>query len=393
MRTSMSSLRPASWLAVLVATVALVSSARPAGLNARGSAAPTFTSAEECGRCHREIHRFWRSSMHAQATENYRFEDALDQVRATGKSHADGLCLQCHAPAAVAAQDLTLERKVSWEGVTCDFCHSVRSVSEHPTRPFVLDVGKVKTGPLKDAHPVGHQAAFADAHATALLCKPCHEYKNAFGLSVLSTYTEWQAYRTTRDESCVSCHMPATQGRVAEGKGVVPRREGINLHQMPGGHSPATLNQALSARITLSREGEQVIATVRVVNRGAGHFVPTGSPLRQVLMVVEAVAAGVRETRTKTYGRILADPSGRELRSEADVFASRFQELRDTRLSPGQERVERYAFQLPSSAVRASATFFYRYAPEAGAKPSATGPFLVVTAWLDAPRFVARPPT
>src|SRR5207249_3000740 len=86
-------------------------------------------SAEVCGRCHRAIADAWKTSAHAQAMESRLFQDALEVAEQRFGSGARKTCLKCHSPIAVQVGDLSLRRKVSWEGVTCDFCHSVRDVS------------------------------------------------------------------------------------------------------------------------------------------------------------------------------------------------------------------------------------------------------------------------
>src|SRR5436309_15837108 len=86
-------------------------------------------SAELCGRCHRGIHQAWKSSSHALSMESRLFQEALALAEADFGAEARKTCLSCHAPIAVKTGDLKLERKVSWEGITCDYCHSVREVS------------------------------------------------------------------------------------------------------------------------------------------------------------------------------------------------------------------------------------------------------------------------
>src|SRR5215467_6843990 len=86
-------------------------------------------SAERCGRCHQAILASWKSSSHAQAMESRLFQDALELAEADSGPEARRTCLGCHAPIAEKVGDLRLEKKVSWEGVTCDYCHSVREVA------------------------------------------------------------------------------------------------------------------------------------------------------------------------------------------------------------------------------------------------------------------------
>src|SRR5438105_9039777 len=85
--------------------------------------APDMTppaSAELCGRCHRGIHQAWKSSSHALAMESRLFQEALALAESDFGVEARRTCLSCHAPIAVKTGDLKLERKVTWEGITCD---------------------------------------------------------------------------------------------------------------------------------------------------------------------------------------------------------------------------------------------------------------------------------
>ncbi len=96
------------------------------------------SSAERCGACHRAIHEAWKTSAHAHAMDNRLFQDALEMAEADHGAAGRKLCLGCHAPVAVQSGDPGLVRKVSWEGVTCDFCHSVRDVSMNGPNPRAI---------------------------------------------------------------------------------------------------------------------------------------------------------------------------------------------------------------------------------------------------------------
>lgn len=115
-------------------------------------------SAEQCSDCHRAIYDSWQRSSHARAMESRSFRNALALAAGESGLGIRKTCLGCHAPLAVQAGDLGLERKASWEGVTCDYCHSVRDISISGRNPQpVLQIGMVKTGPLKDAVSSAHQ--------------------------------------------------------------------------------------------------------------------------------------------------------------------------------------------------------------------------------------------
>ena len=97
----------------------------PAAARVPGLESPS--TAEACGRCHRAIYEAWSGSAHAKAMESRLFQDALELAELDSGSVTRGMCLGCHAPVAVYKGDLPLRLKVSWEGVTCDYCHSVRT--------------------------------------------------------------------------------------------------------------------------------------------------------------------------------------------------------------------------------------------------------------------------
>ncbi len=348
----------------------------------------TLTSAEECGRCHRDIFRYWKTSLHAQAADDPRFQTVFTKLKEEGaRGDLDQLCLRCHAPALLQAQDTKWERKVSWEGVTCDFCHSVQGIRPDTKSPFVLDVGQVKSGPLRDAQPTVHAARYAEAFASSMLCNPCHQFTNERGLEVLSTYNEWQASPyPSRSVTCQNCHMRNTSGKVVDPKVLRVASSSVNLHEMPGGHSVTELNRALNAQITSERKGNTVDVTVQVANRGAGHRLPTGSPLRSILMVVQVDSgSGRAQTATRSYGRVVVDENNKELTDEATVWLHGTRVLRDDRLAPSERRVEKFSFPMPSNTpVRAVAKFYYRYAPEAPGRAESGQPVLSVSYWLDA---------
>ena len=87
------------------------------------------SSAEFCGRCHRAITDAWKTSAHARAMESPLFQQALELTETAFGAGGERNCLACHAPLAGMVQDTSLRQKVTWEGVTCDYCHSVREVT------------------------------------------------------------------------------------------------------------------------------------------------------------------------------------------------------------------------------------------------------------------------
>lgn len=326
-----------------------------------------ISSAEMCGRCHRDILRAWKTSLHAQALEDPLFLDALDLATDSFGAKARAACLGCHAPTVPYSGDSKLVEKVSWEGVTCDFCHSLKAVAVTTGTPrLVVQFDGVKTGPLKDVASGAHGVAFSEVHTTSLVCAGCHEYRNALGFPVLTTYSEWQSTSYAgQQKQCQSCHMYATQARVVDPK--VKRVEGatVNLHQMPGGHSIDQLNKAVGARVTLAREGDTLQVSVEVSNRGAGHMVPTGSPLRRLHLELQVSSSDGKSYREeRVYARKVANIRGREIQREHQVFVEAAKVMADTRLKPQERRTESFRFPVARAAsANVRAQFWYEYSP------------------------------
>jgi predicted CXXCH cytochrome family protein len=104
--------------------------------------------------------------------------------------------------------------------------------------------------------------------ATIAFCGVCH---NLHG-----THQEFMSSRYYREgKTCLSCHMAEEVFAPAVTGGPPKARR---AHRFPGGHSVEMLRKAMT--ITAERQGERVVA--RVVNRGAGHRVPTDARHRAI---------------------------------------------------------------------------------------------------------------
>jgi hypothetical protein len=341
-------------------------------LVAGASSAPAIdleplASAETCGRCHRAIQETWKASSHAQAMESRLFQEVLEMAEADFGAAARKVCLGCHAPMAVHGGDLALVRKVSWEGVTCEFCHSMRSVDMKGANPrAVLDFGLVKTGPLKESVSTSHATEFSPVHSSSLVCAPCHEHRNSNGFPVLTTYSEWKESPAAKEgRECQSCHMSKVAGDVVDPRVKRSSVARINLHRMPGSHSLEQLTSTVKAQMAAAREGEKLKVVVDVTNVTAGHYVPTGSPLRQLVLEVRADTYDGRHFRQeRVYTRRVADQQGVEVTREHVAFLKAARVLSDTRLAPGEKRTETFFFDTPAgTAVKVKATFWYYYSP------------------------------
>ena len=324
-------------------------------------------SAEVCGRCHQAIFAAWKESAHARTMESRLFQDVLEMAEAEYGAAARKMCLECHAPVAGRINDQTLRLKVSWEGVTCDYCHSLRDVSTAGRNPkAVVEFSLVKSGPLKDSDSSAHGAEYSAVHASSLACISCHEYKNSLGFPVLATYSEWKSTAYAKEgRECQSCHMSRVAGQVVEPRIRRTQDAKINLHRMPGSHSLDQLTRTVKAQLTAARAGDKVQVSVEVSSVAAGHQVPTGSPMRQIVLEVLASTSGGQQFREeRVYRRTVADQQGKLIQREHDAFMKAAKVVSDTRLHPNEKRLETFAFPVPpGTAATVKANLWYYYSP------------------------------
>ncbi len=219
-------------------------------------------SPENCKECHEEIYKEWEESYHGQAWVDPLFKQLTDEYR-------DESCYSCHAPRPIhetglqTAEDRGTRRPT---GVDCLSCHKR---------------GNNVVGPIKD--PRGYPGvspdcgpAYAADHATAdaqavtvRYCGVCH--------APHGTDKEFLGSKYAREGmSCLSCHMEEVYRPIV--KGGKPRKS--RRHNFPGAHSVEMLRTAMT--VTADFEKESGSLTVRAINQGAGHRIPTDARHRAI---------------------------------------------------------------------------------------------------------------
>jgi hypothetical protein len=267
-------------------------------------------------------------------------------------------------------KDFGLQKKVSWEGISCDICHSLVSVrAEGPGNRLVVEPGPVKRGPIRDATSTGHEVLYSELHTQALVCAGCHEYSNPEGTAVMTTYSEWKGSESAKQgKTCQQCHMSRTQANVVDPRVKRLPVQGVNLHEMPGGHSLDQLHKALSVTFQPERKGDELLFDVRLANRGAGHSVPTGMPGRRVLLdLAVRTSDGKSFEEHKSYGKSFADSAGKTINRDSAYFAKGVRLESDSRIRPEEQRVERFRFPVAAAATAfVSVKLRYEHSPTGG---------------------------
>jgi len=154
----------------------------------------------------------------------------------------------------------------------------------------------------------------------------------------------------------------------------------VNLHQMPGSHSVEKLASTVKAQMTTAREGDRLKVTIDVSNVAAGHYVPTGSPLRQIVLEVRADSyTGQHFREERTYRRTVVDQHGTAVMREHFAFVKAAKVASDTRLAPGEKRTETFSFPIPPGGqTQVKATFWYYYSPMAARESEKRVTFLSI---------------
>ncbi|MBE0411801.1 MAG: carboxypeptidase regulatory-like domain-containing protein, partial [Anaerolineales bacterium] len=243
-----------------------------------------------------------------------------------------GNCAACHTPAAAidAAYGVnpTSVSGVAREGIPCDFCHKVWDVILDPATglPFANMPGVLSfefrrppeghqffAGPFDDVAP--GEDTFTPIQRESQFCAPCHFgifwdtlIYNSFGEWLESPYSDAESGQT-----CQDCHMPplgATHFALPDQGGVARDPQTIFSHLMPGASSPDLLQASVSMDVSAARTADQLSVSVTIVNDKTGHHVPTDSPLRHMILLVQAEGA---------HGAALPQVSGQTIPEYAGV--------------------------------------------------------------------------
>jgi hypothetical protein len=337
------------------------------GLAAADSAveASGYSSARTCGECHADIYDSWKNSLHAFSMTDPIFDAAYMQALKAGGDEARRLCLQCHAPMVIANGDWDLKLGVTREGVSCDFCHTVKAVhlGERENR-FSVEPGPVKRSVIRKASSPAHEVAYSELHETSEFCGGCHSYLSRGGQLIMSTYEEWKnGPYASRGIQCQTCHMALGEGTVVREE---IRRSQADFHLHDLIHDTDQLRSALALSIDgASRTAGRLQVDVTIENVGSGHSVPTGMPSREVVLTVTVEQEGRILEQERRFRKIVADESGRVLDTDYEALLYGAKILNDTRIAPGERRSLRFNFDVSQTQrrLKVTANLDYRYSP------------------------------
>jgi mono/diheme cytochrome c family protein len=277
------------------------------------------------------------------------------------------------------------------DGVGCDFCHKIGDVYlnphtglPYPDRPGISSLRLYRPeegeqlffGTFDD---VTRRVSYLPLVEESAFCAPCHygvfggvvaPGEVAGGVVVYNSFGEWLESPYSDPETgqtCQDCHMPVIDDVYfanPEQGGLQPRYP-IHSHLMPGAKDEALLQNSVTMTTTAQAEGGRVLVRVSVTNDKTGHHVPTGVPLRQMLLVVQAVGADDNPLPL-LEGALLPDWAGDYAGHAGRYYAKILQDawtgdaptgaywrdirlVEDTRLAATATDTSQYAFAAPAT--------------------------------------------
>jgi hypothetical protein len=247
----------------------------------------------------------------------------------------NGNCIYCHVPAGGwgTEQEIDLPSlvnssfgnytNVATQGVTCDVCHKVTDVLlgqnqlPYVERPGILSFSFMR--PASDSQfAVGPRPDVATSSADikrtcspvfseSKFCAACH-YGKFSDVEIYGSYKEWLDSPYSKSDqnyrSCQDCHMPSSEqiGNTLPSQRSACSETNLKFHDFnhnmmkygtDGDNTyrviPLLVKEAATVNIDeVKIAGGQIKIKVTVVNSGAGHKFPTDSPLRHLILFIEA---------------------------------------------------------------------------------------------------------
>jgi len=372
-----------------------------------------FIKPEVCADCHSEIFKQWNGSMHSKAFIDPLWREATKLFNKDAATKDQILemkaCVKCHTPLGFhshsissPADDYDKLAELPAQGIFCNWCHNISEVKHIGDAGYEVEPGggednpSTMLGPFKDSVSPYHPTKYSELHTKADFCGLCHNVSHAGNhMPIEQTYNEWKnsPYNTGKPETtvyCQDCHMRQRPGIPATGKTMRPdnpgkacvmgpERQHIWTHYFVGANAIVTkiLGSEMHAQMAverlqnaadleLIREGAYKQKTlsrirVKVINSGAGHYLPTGlTEVRQMWLQVEI---------TDAAGKILLKSGEidkkRDIDKDAVVYHTKLgnekgevlnvaladRVLYDHRIPPKGYMIESYAFYIPDDAV------------------------------------------
>ncbi len=292
------------------------------------------------------------------------------------------------------------------DGVGCDFCHKIGDVILNPdtglpwpARPGISSMRLYRPdegqqlffGTFDD---VTRRVTYLPLQEESAFCAPCHygvfggvagQYDVAGGVVIYNSYGEWLESPYSDPETgqtCQDCHMPTVDYDyfVYPAMGGLHRDpDRIHNHYMAGASDEELLQNSVTMTTTARLKEQEVLVEVSITNDKTGHHVPTGVPLRHLILAVRATDADGNRLPLhdgpvlpdwtgdyagqpgKYYAKIVKDEWTGE--SPTGAYWRDISLVEDTRLAAFATDVSQYTFVAPAEgSVTVEARLIFRRA-------------------------------
>ncbi|MBI4842867.1 MAG: cytochrome c554 family protein [Nitrospirae bacterium] len=373
-----------------------------------------FIDPSVCEMCHSGIFKQWNGSMHSKAFIDPLWRSATKLFFKEASGVDENLemkaCVKCHTPLGFRSfsisspgDDYDKLASLPAQGIFCNWCHNISEVKHLGDAGYDVEPGggedspSTMLGPFRDSSSDYHPTKYSELHTRSEFCGLCHNVSHAAnGLPIEQTYTEWKnsPYNTGDPKTtvnCQDCHMRQRPGLPSTGKtprldnpGQAcdggPQRKHIWTHYFVGANSVVTkmLGSDTHADMAVERlknaadiklirddsykKNELSHIRIKVINSGAGHYLPTGlTEVRQMWLYVKITDAEGKvllssgylddkadiEPNAAVFRTILGNKDGESVLNVAK--ADRI--LYDHRIPPKGYALETYSFYIPDNAV------------------------------------------
>jgi cytochrome c5 len=373
-----------------------------------------FIDPTVCGRCHSEKFKQWNGSMHSKAFYDplWRKATKLFFKEATSKDELFEMkaCVKCHTPLGFRSYSISSPgddydklADLPAQGIFCNWCHNINEVKHIGDAGYDVAPGSgeedpsTMLGPLKDATSDFHPSQYSELHTKSEFCGLCHNVSHAANkLPLEQTYDEWKnsPYNTGNPDTtvtCQDCHMRQRPGFPSTGKTERPDNPGKSADNGPmrkhtwthffvGANAITTklLGSEVHAQMAIERlknaadlklikkgpyeKGKLSNIEIKVINSGAGHYLPTGlTEVRQMWLYV-----AITDANGKTIFRSGSLDKNGDIADNAVIYYTQLGNkkgepvlnvaladriLFDHRIPPKGYLIEKYTFQIPPDAI------------------------------------------
>ena len=268
-----------------------------------------------CQQCHPKVAIQWQQDAHSKSAVNPLFRTFFYGTNTLGEkgigpgykldfANSNGNCATCHIPMLAMKNPFNSDPNtldpVASEGINCDFCHKISDAEIDRTggRPGILSYkfkrpsqgNQVFYGPLDDVFP--GDDSYHPLYKQSRYCAPCHHGK-FWNVLAYSEFQEWtDSSYAKRNIHCQQCHMKPdgvmTRFASKEHGGIARNPATLASHVNFGIKDVQFMKESISLKTQASLIKGRLHVTAEVRNVSAGHHYPTGNPMRNMLLLVEA---------------------------------------------------------------------------------------------------------